>query len=237
MDRRPTLVILAIAAAMVALLLAIGDLRGTKLAPAPAPSPGPLDAASRDAGSDAFVPTRVESPPRTPYPLDDFPRSAELAREGCPDVPLVDHVGEPIAWRPLFRVHPVFVPSVRALEAAIAETAREIYGRSPVRLLSASGYRCTTVRGRPERISEHALGNAIDLRGIELDDGEPITVRDHWHTAEGADPVHARFFRTLVVRVIERGLFRGIIGPPDPDHMDHLHFDQGPSSFVDVSLE
>jgi hypothetical protein len=182
-----------------------------------------------DAGRDAFVP-----PPSVVYALDDFPRHPELVAAGCPDIPLVDHVGP---WQPALRVHPSFVEAVTALEAVIRETARDVYGRDVVTMLSASSYRCTTVRRRPERISEHALGNAIDLRGITLADGSETSVGAHWHAATDADAIHARFWRTLVERIHERAIFRGILGPPAPDHLEHLHFDRGPSTFFDLSFE
>lgn len=169
-----------------------------------------------------------------PYALDELPRAAALAEEGCPDVPLVDHAGDDVAWDPALRVHPAFVPSVRALERAIVDTAREVYGRAPERVLSASSFRCTTIRRRDDRVSEHALGNAIDVRGVVID-GEEITVRERWTEAEEESP-HARFFHALVRRVLRDGVFRGVIGPPARDHHDHLHFDHGPSRFVDLEL-
>lgn len=190
--------------------------------------------ASVDAG---LVPT--SSIDGGPYELDGRSRVA-VPDAGCPEVVLIDRVGEGAPWRPALRIHAAFEPSVRALEDVIAESARDVYGREPTRLLSGSSYRCTTVRRRPERISEHALGNAIDLRGIELAraDGtnETITVGDHWTATEGQGVMHARFFRLVVTRALERGIFRGVIGPPARDHHDHLHFDRGPSSFVDVDL-
>jgi hypothetical protein len=171
-----------------------------------------------------------------PYALDTFERRPELATEGCPEVALVDHAGDRVTWQPALRIHPAFLPSVRALEEVIDRTAREVYGRAPERVLSASTYRCRTIRGRPERISEHALGNAVDLRGITvLADGgsREITVRAHW-SAGGED---ARFLRLLARRVIEGAIFRGVIGPPTRDHLDHFHFDHGPSSYVAIELD
>ncbi|MDQ3037268.1 MAG: extensin family protein, partial [Myxococcota bacterium] len=165
--------------------------------------------------------------------LDGLPRAGAFVVAGCPEVPLIDRAGEPVPWRPPLRIHAAFEDAVRALERAVVETSIETYGMAPTRILSASSHRCTTVRTRPERISEHALGNAIDLRGIVLGESEEITVREHWR-ATGEDAIHARFWRALVQRVIERAIFRGVIGPPTDDHLDHLHFDLGPSSYVAV---
>jgi hypothetical protein len=195
------------------------------------------DAAVTDAAvTDAAVDDASMDDAYVSYALDDFPRRPELVAEGCPEVPLVDHLGTPVPWEPPLRVHPSFVPAVSALEEAIAETAREVYGREVAHLFCASSYRCTTVRRRPERISEHALGNAIDLRGIALTDGTETSVAEHWHAGTADDAIHARFWRTLVERVHARGIFRGILGPPAPDHTDHLHFDRGPSTFFDLVL-
>jgi hypothetical protein len=192
--------------------------------PAPSDASVPIDATS-DAGALAAD---------APYALDEVSRVADPAAP-CPEVPLVDYEGEIATWRPALRVHRAFVPRVRALERAVADAARDVYGRTPSRLLSPSSYRCSTVRDRPERISEHALGNAVDLRGIQFDvDGgtSEIAVRDHW----GADDLHGRFLRRIVRLVVERGIVRGVIGPPARDHLDHFHFDMGPSRFVDVAL-
>ena len=191
--------------------------------------------AGTDAGSDAGIDAVIDA--HVVYALDDFVRRPEHVIEGCPDVPLVDHVGDPVPWRPALRVHPSFVPAVADLESVIRQTTRDVEGQDVTAFLSASSYRCTTVRRRPERISEHALGNAIDLRGVVLTDGTETSVGAHWHAASEADLVHARFWRTLVERVRDRAIFRGILGPPAPDHLEHLHFDRGPSTFFDLALD
>jgi len=40
--------------------------------------------------------------------------------------------------------------------------------------------------------------------------------------------IDRRFFRTLLLRLRQDDAFRAIIGPPDPGHRGHLHFDMGP---------
>lgn len=220
---------------LAALVLAIATRPPSPPPPADVALPAPVQTPP-DAGNDAGTDAAPNAAPVT-YALDDFPRRPELVTEGCPDIPLVDHAGVPVPWEPPLRVHPSFVPAVTALEQAIEETAREVYGRDVGVMRSASSYRCTTVRHRPERISEHALGNAIDLRGIVLADGTETSVADHWHARSPEDAIHAHFWRALVERVHARGIFRGILGPPAPDHADHLHFDRGPSTFFDLELD
>ena len=207
----------------------------------PVISPSPTDE-RRDAGPEpeaVATETRADAGAHDagPYALDGLAREGTFVAAGCPEVPLVDRAGEPVPWQPALRIHPAFEPAVRALERAIVETSLEVYGVAPIRALSASTYRCRTIRERPERVSEHALGNAIDLRGIVLPDEREITVREHWRAASPADAMHARFWHALVTRVLERAIFRGVIGPPTAHHLDHLHFDLGPSRFVAVELD
>ena len=229
--------------AVVGLLsLAIGIATRGDDSPVAAPTP---DATATDAGTataratDAGV-AMPTAPPRArpdsgPYRLDPFPRSPELVTEGCPDVPLVDHPGSPVAWRPALRIHPAFVPSVQDVERAFTSAAVARYGRAPLALLSASSHRCRTMRDRPERLSEHALGNALDIRGIviEFDGGQlEITVREHW----GTGSIHDQFLHDAIRAVIEGARVRGVIGPPTADHLDHFHVDHGPSEFVAIQL-
>lgn len=191
---------------------------------------------ARTTPDDASTQLEHAPPDAGPYALDDLPREGAFVVAGCPEVPLIDRAGDPIPWRPSLRIHPAFEPAVQALERAIVETAITTYNVAPVRILSASSYRCTNIRTIPGRVSEHALGNAIDVRGIVLVDGTEVTVEDHWN-ATGDDEIHARFWRALAQRVIDRAIFRGVIGPPTEDHHDHLHFDLGRSHFHAIDLD
>lgn len=229
---------------LLSLALAIAT-RGPDRAPisiaAPPPDAGTATApaTATDAGTDAGPALAGPTPARPdadPYLLDPVPRSPELVQSGCPDVPLIDHAGAPVPWRPALRVHPAFEPSVGDVERAFVEAARARYGRDPIALLSATSYRCRTMRRRPERLSEHALGNALDVRGIVIAEGESeveITVRDHW----GDGSIHDLFLHDAIRAVIDRARARGVIGPPTADHLDHFHVDQGPSRFIAIDLE
>jgi pimeloyl-ACP methyl ester carboxylesterase len=53
------------------------------------------------------------------------------------------------------------------------------------------------------------------------------------HSGSGATEVHARFLRKLTDSLLERkDVFRGMIGPADPGHADHFHFDVAPWRYV-----
>ncbi len=93
-------------------------------------------------------------------------------------------------------------------------------GGGPVALRVAAGYSCRTRNGLPgARMSEHALGRAIDVAGVPLADGSEITVLDDWDRGtEGA-----------MLRAMWRaacGPFGTVLGPDsDRFHRDHFHFD------------
>lgn len=189
------------------------------------------------------------------YALDaisrELPRGA-VAR--CPDdVAVVDYRGDAIAYASPVKVAPQLVPKLRALERLIADIAIVHYGRPPTKLLHFGARVCRAVRGRSGRLSEHALGNAIDVSGFQFErmreapppDAPPeladprlreafmVSVRRHW--VQGSGPLaetHAEFLRTLVGRVIAKGLFRGVVGPGHEGHADHFHFDQAPWKYA-----
>lgn len=88
-------------------------------------------------------------------------------------------------------------------------------------LTVAASYACRTRNSRPDtRISEHALGRAIDISGFVFADGTRMTVEDGWR-GDRRD------------RKLLRALHRGACGPfgtvlgPESDryHQDHFHLD------------
>jgi hypothetical protein len=187
-----------------------------------------------------------------PYPLDEVSRYVErgetrrLARVDCSETVVTSYSGEHVRYERPVRVAESFQPKLQAFEAVVAEVAREYYGRAPRRVLHLGAFACRTVRGRSNRLSEHALGNAIDVSGFEftaarksdtVPEGIPaklrrpfvVSVRRHFrHEAEeGVDALHRQFLRTVVARVRAEGIFRGIIGPGRRGHDGHLHFDYG----------
>ncbi len=89
-----------------------------------------------------------------------------------------------------------------------------------VELRVAASYVCRTRNNQPgARISEHGRGRAIDISGFVMDDGEVITVRDHWNK-RGYRSEMRRLHRTAC------GVFGTVLGPEsDRFHKDHFHFD------------
>jgi hypothetical protein len=170
------------------------------------------------------------------YALDGF------ARRGCLGEEMISYSGEVIAFASPVRVNPHFADRLRAFERVVETVAIEVYGRSPARLVHMGAYACRTTAGGGS-LSEHALGNAIDLAGFDFAPvpggagaAEPfagafrVRVLDHWFAVDGFALEHRRFLHLLVDRLIDHPeIFRRIIGPPTALHHDHLHLDMGPS--------
>jgi hypothetical protein len=101
-------------------------------------------------------------------------------------------------------------------------------------------------------VSEHALGNALDVLGFDfgpatkdeplLEELPPhlrhsfqVRVAKHWSAQKGVGSVHARFLALLTDRLSERDdIFRSMFGPGHGGHDDHLHLDVSPWSYVDL---
>ncbi|MFO0693677.1 MAG: extensin family protein [Polyangiales bacterium] len=186
------------------------------------------------------------------YALDDFPRMLPVrGREPrCPTESIVNYQGTSIRYWLNAPMHQAFVPYVQRLEELVREVSIEHYGRAPYRLSHMGAYVCRPMRGHSAVISEHALGNALDLRGFDflparpsepLPEGAPrsvarsfrITVEEHWRATSGTAAYHAAFFAKLTERLsAEPELFGVMLGPSYPAHDRHLHLDRAPWSFV-----
>jgi hypothetical protein len=194
--------------------------------------------AGRDPGGEGLAPFEPRRP--ASYPLDTRSRAVTGS---CPEVPLGDFAGNTIALIPGARVTPAFRERLLELEGIVSGVSQAFYGRSPSAMLVAASYDCRSVSGKNERLSEHALGNAIDITGFRFaapagapaaDDFE-VRVDQHWKASGDAEQVrHARFLDALTQALLARDVFRTLLGPSHPDHADHFHFDMAPSHYVDL---
>lgn len=101
----------------------------------------------------------------------------------------------------------------------ISPEAEREFGAPLAAVAQASAYVCRTRHGQ-SKISEHALGNALDISALRLSDGTQIAVQ-----AYGPDDARRTdFIRTLRARAC--GPFKTVLGPgSDADHALHLHLD------------
>jgi hypothetical protein len=189
--------------------------------------------------------------PLDEFELDGVSRSIPArGRFTCPDVDRVRYRGTAVRFqRPVTLARP-FVARVARFEAIVAEVARRVYGRAPARIRHLGGTVCRRMKTFPELLSEHAIGDAIDIEGFDFERarrGErtaaprglrgafQVRIERHWNGSRGAAALHARFLRQLADELIAQGdLFRVMLGPSYPGHGNHLHLDTSTFRMIEL---
>jgi hypothetical protein len=220
----------------------VADHASANEADAPLPSRWSLWAAYNALNGDAY---ELDAVPRR---LEDRRARVECAREG-----LVQHRGTTVRYHGPVVVNDSFRIRLERFEEVLADVARETYGRAPRRIRHLGAFSCRRSRTRSHMVSEHALGNAIDVLGFDfgpaaktetLPPGLPkhlrgpfeVRVARHWDaTSNPTAALHGRFLRLLTERLAERrDVFRSMFGPGHRGHADHFHFDVTPWRYVDL---
>jgi hypothetical protein len=179
-----------------------------------------------------------------------LPEGAALPCEGgAPQ--LVRYTGQHLRYQKPLQVHPQFGARLPEFEQLVRALAERHYGRAPRRIVHLGAYSCRRMRRYPTWVSEHALGNAIDVAGFDfgplprkarasatlpraLRGAFEVRLERHW-TATGAAAVHATFLRELAQALIDRpDLFSVVLGPAWPGHHNHFHLDRAPYRVVEV---
>jgi hypothetical protein len=192
------------------------------------------------------------SPPA--YPLDALPRTLpERAPLPCQagGLPLVPYRGERLHYQKPVQIHQAFRAQLAAFERIVEQVALAHYGRAPQRVVHLGGYNCRRMRRYPDWVSEHALGNAIDIAGFDfaplprgaappaglpraLRAGFQVRLLTHWD-GKGVAEHHSRFLRALAQALIDRpDVFHVVLGPAWPGHKNHFHLDHAPYRVVEV---
>ena len=113
----------------------------------------------------------------------------------------------------------------------VAPAAYQILGSELVRIESFGTYQCRGIVGNgaeaAKKVSEHGLGNAVDISAFVLRDGRRITVEEGWRSS---DPDVRRFLETIHKSACKR--FRTVLSPDyNAAHHNHLHLDMGRGPF------
>ncbi len=113
---------------------------------------------------------------------------------------------------------------------AVAPAAKQLLGSELVRVESFGTYSCRAIIGRAAasaRMSEHGLGNAVDVGGFVLADGRKVRVETGW---KSDDPAVREFFEVIHKSACKR--FKTVLGPDyNAAHYNHLHLDMGRGPF------
>lgn len=127
--------------------------------------------------------------------------------------------------------------TVKWAEKVLQKAAMAEFGEPVVKVRNAASYVCRRRNNKPSgKLSEHALGNALDISSFTLASGKTITVLKGWptRTAQFSDddtgtssPKPASRF----LRKVHKGactVYSTILGPEaDVYHVNHFHFDLG----------
>ncbi len=106
--------------------------------------------------------------------------------------------------------------------------AQRYFKRKVIEIRQVGSYSCRNI-AHSHRISQHAMGQAIDISGFVLDDGTVISVKNDW-SGRGAQ---AKFLHEVARGAC--GLFSVVLTPnTNADHHEHLHLDVGPWPLCDA---
>jgi hypothetical protein len=172
------------------------------------------------------------------YPLDGYERKAPgSGKPDCPDVQLVDYAGDAVKYHRPLKVSPFFRERLLQFEMVVKEVGARHYGRPPSAIVHYGAFNCRRISGRA-KLSEHALGNALDVAGFAFDAdpmlpgplGEDLRVDllEHWRATDPIGAHHADFLHDLARELAARpDIFRGMLGPGAAGHENHFHLDVG----------
>ncbi|HET6611230.1 MAG TPA: extensin family protein [Kofleriaceae bacterium] len=188
------------------------------------------------------------------YPLDAISREVPAhGKVKCPKVEMVRYRGDIIRFARPVRVYVGFAARLRKFEEVVRDVAIEVYGRAPRRIRHIGTYNCRRIRTWPTYLSEHALGNGIDIEGFDfgpargkeqrhsapqrrLRRGFHVRIGHDWNATRGVSRIHAEFLRRLTDELSRRqDIFRVILGPGYPGHKNHFHFDCSPWRAIELS--
>ncbi|HXP03951.1 MAG TPA: extensin family protein [Stellaceae bacterium] len=113
--------------------------------------------------------------------------------------------------------------------AVMQRIAVDDLGKYVSRIDHLGAYSCRSTSNHSGRLSEHALGLAIDISGFRLTDGTVVSVEHDWW----APGPKRDFLHHLAKSAC--GYFSVVLTPSsDRDHFNHMHFDIGPDRLCSV---
>jgi hypothetical protein len=114
-----------------------------------------------------------------------------------------------------------------AFERLLQEEATRTLGKRVARIEQGGSYSCRKMTRFRNMVSEHSYANAIDIRGLWLEDGRKVSVlRDFGALDREPNSPKSRLLRNAARRAFDEGVFSVVLTPFwDKLHRDHLHLD------------
>jgi hypothetical protein len=105
--------------------------------------------------------------------------------------------------------------------------AHELFGKAIKKMNNVGAYSCRNQRSNhPEKLSEHAYGQAIDITSFELEDGTVISILNDW-SGKGSK---SKFLQKVAHESCK--IFNVVLTPKTNSlHRDHFHFDSGSQKY------
>ncbi|MEE4012028.1 extensin family protein [Roseibium sp. FZY0029] len=105
----------------------------------------------------------------------------------------------------------------------VVPLAQAEFGKPVSEFFTGPGYQCRRRNNQPDgKLSEHALGKAIDITAFRLSDGTEISVETDW----ASKTKKGNFLASVHKAACKR--FTTVLGPDaDPNHKSHFHLDIG----------
>ncbi|MBD2746821.1 extensin family protein [Microvirga sp. BT688] len=113
---------------------------------------------------------------------------------------------------------PVAESLARWMSEVVAPEAERQFQSAPTKLLIGTSYQCRDQRNGA-KLSEHALGNGVDVMGFEFAKRPPLSI-----AAQSESSPEATF--QSAIQKAACPIFNTVLGPgSDAAHGDHLHLD------------
>lgn len=152
--------------------------------------------------------------------FDNLPAEADPAGCSIPYPIVITSLGKDIGLEPDATMNCAMAEAAaRFARDVMSPAARNVFGKPLKSISHASAYVCRP-RAGTQKLSEHAFGNALDISSFTLSDGTTVAVELNPPEKNG------RFVSD--VRRAACGPFKTVLGPGDPNHSEHLHFDLAP---------
>ena len=161
----------------------------------------------------------------------ELPDRTEPDAQGCgiPHGVIVSRGPLGLTYSPPLHIDCTLAKELAWIEQLIQEQAEQHLGAPIKQVLTVGTYSCRKVRGGfTGRMSEHAVGNAIDFGGFVPRRGTAVSVRRDYRPLEDPPGARGRFLRGVFWGLRGRGRLTHVIGPETrADHHDHIHVDRG----------
>jgi len=152
--------------------------------------------------------------------FDNLPAKSESSGCSIPYPLVVKSLGTDVGITPDAEMNCAMAEAAAQFtKDVVAPAAQQVFAQTLKSINHASAYVCRPRNGT-RKLSEHAFGNALDIASFTLSGGTTIAV-------EPAPPEKNGVF-VGKVRAAACGPFKTVLGPGDPDHSEHLHFDLAP---------